>query len=59
MTSRLVPARVAAKTERATGGRSGGGEKGEGENGNTRRDGGRCGTEGGEREKDARTEPRR
>lgn len=49
MTSRLVPARVAAKTERATG---------EGENGNTRRDGRRRDTEGGEREKDARTEPR-
>lgn len=56
MTSRLVPARVAAKTERATGGRSEG--EGEGENRNTRRDGGRRGTEGGEREKDARTEPR-
>lgn len=57
MTSRLVPARVAAKTERATGGRRRG--KGEGENGNTRRDGRRRDTESGEREKDARTEPRR
>jgi len=35
------------------------GGEGEHENGNTRRDGRRCGTEGGKREKDARTEPRR
>lgn len=57
MTSRLVPARVAAKTERATGEAEAGGGRG--------RTGILEGTEGdaivesGEREKDARTEPRR